>query len=124
MVADWGKWIAGPTNWKGHAQMIQSREIIVQPWAGGKKCPIVVRKKSWVSHCLSSKKQHEEFGKWSECDSTNQKYRFRVKVKCVHNAVIRMHMKYRQTAKCSVGEAAGTVQEITTDDEAPMGSLS
>jgi len=123
MVGPWGKWLAGPTNFNGHAQMIRSREVIVQPWAGGRKCPQVVMKKSWVSHCQSSAKQHEEFGKWSECDSTKKKYRFRVKVKCVHNAVIKMHMKFRQTANCGAGEVAGTVT-VLKEDEAPMGSLS
>jgi hypothetical protein len=103
--------------------MIQTREIIVRPWAGGKKCPIVFRKKSWVSHCLATSQQHEEYGKWSECDSTSKKYRFRVHVKCVHNAVIRMHMKYRQTAQCTPGEMQGTYH-VVQEAEAPMGSLS
>jgi hypothetical protein len=123
MVGNWSKWQVGPTNWQGHAQMIQTREIIVRPWAGGKKCPIVFRKKSWVSHCLATSQQHEEYGKWSECDSTSKKYRFRVHVKCVHNAVIRMHMKYRQTAQCTPGEMQGTYH-VVQEAEAPMGSLS
>lgn len=125
MVGDWGPWIAGPVDYQGHAQMVQNREIIVRPWAGGTACPIVQRKKSWVSHCLATKKTHEEYGKWSECDSTHKKYRFRVQVKCVHNAVIRMHMKYRQTLSCTAAEESGNERDISNpDQEAPMGSLS
>jgi len=121
MVGPWSEWTAGPTNYAGHAQMIKTREIIVQPWAGGKACPALHQSKSWVSHCASIKKNHEEYGKWSECDSTGHRYRARVQVKCVHNAVMRMHMKFRETQKCTHGYSP--VKSLSPADDEPMGSL-
>jgi len=119
IVGKWSEWKAGETNYEGHAVLIKTREIIVQPWAGGKQCPKTKMKRSWVSHCNSIKKQHEQYGKWSECDSTGHKYRYRIQVKCVHNAVMRMHMKFRETQACT-SQVASPVSYM---DEEPQGSL-
>lgn len=109
----WGSW----DNFAGGGGLVtRSRTILTQAYNGGRSCEPLDEQKQW--HEVLNCTKQDVYGMWSDCSRAcggGHRYRFRRHIICSSQAVVKMHMDFRQgvvcnTRPCGVGETSPTVQ--------------
>ena len=131
-----GLWSAWKSFYGGGAQVKRTRPVLREAHFGGRSCPALSETKAWHSVYNSMCQQHaisrgsddqDKFGvwvqgKWSACTKacgSGLRFRYRQHVWCSHRAVLRFHVRFRQSETCHTQECPSGQPAVEKHVEVP-----
>jgi hypothetical protein len=120
-VSEWGTWAAYEN---GLNEVIRHRTITVDPEHGGDECPDLDETRDWQQVPEADREwqpctEGMVFGQWSGCTKncgSGYRYRYREHAICSNQAVVKMHMMYRQGERCNAHACADPADEDVTNE--------